>query len=182
LGHVPAGDDPRAVTFICICAWTRSVQFKIVGWQAYAEESSAQASEVLKDLCAREDIRPNQVILHSDNGGPMNGDTMLATLQTLRMMPLAVKSNPRLACLILQSSQPSIYLPTQSYIEQGKEREIVISRNGRPVAKLVPIDRVPGERRIGVAKGVFEVPDTIDAHSDELAELFGGESSHESAS
>lgn len=26
---------------------------KIVGWQVYAEESSAQASEVLKDLCAR---------------------------------------------------------------------------------------------------------------------------------
>jgi putative transposase len=60
---------------------------KIVGWQVYAEESSAQASELLKDLCAREAIRPNQVILHSDNGGPMKGATMLATLQTLGVMP-----------------------------------------------------------------------------------------------
>ncbi|WP_455289773.1 IS3 family transposase, partial [Cupriavidus necator] len=59
----------------------------IVGWQAYAEESSAQASEVLKDLCAREAIQPNQVILHSDNGGPMKGATMLATLQALGIMP-----------------------------------------------------------------------------------------------
>ena len=60
---------------------------KIVGWQVYAEESSAQASEVLKDLCARETIQPNRVILHSDNGGPMKGATMLATLQALGVMP-----------------------------------------------------------------------------------------------
>jgi putative transposase len=60
---------------------------KIVGWQVYAEESSAQASEVLRDLCAREAIQPNQVILHSDNGGPMKGATMLATLQALGIMP-----------------------------------------------------------------------------------------------
>jgi transposase InsO family protein len=56
---------------------------KIVGWQVYAEESSALASEVLRDLCARESIQPEQVILHSDNGGPMKGATMLATLQAL---------------------------------------------------------------------------------------------------
>lgn len=59
----------------------------IVGWQVYAEESGAQASEVLKDLCAREAIKPDQVILHSDNGGPMKGATMLATLQALGVMP-----------------------------------------------------------------------------------------------
>jgi transposase InsO family protein len=60
---------------------------KIVGWQVYAEESSALASEVLKDLCAREAIQPDQVTLHSDNGGPMKGATMLATLQALGVMP-----------------------------------------------------------------------------------------------
>ncbi|OUL80328.1 hypothetical protein CA602_27970 [Paraburkholderia hospita] len=60
---------------------------KIVGWQVYAEESSALASEVLRDLCAREAIQPEQVILHSDNGGPMKGATMLATLQALGVMP-----------------------------------------------------------------------------------------------
>lgn len=59
----------------------------VVGWQVYAEESSAQASELLKDLCAREAIKPGQVILHSDNGGPMKGATMLATLQALGVMP-----------------------------------------------------------------------------------------------
>ena len=59
-------------------------------------------------------------------------------------------------------------------IEQGQEREIVIARNGRPAAKLVPIDTPPPGKRIGVAKGLFEVPDTIDAHNDEVAQLFMG--------
>lgn len=61
-------------------------------------------------------------------------------------------------------------------IEQGQEREIVIARNGRPAAKLVPMDTVPVGQRIGVAKGKFQVPDTIDAHNAEVAQLFlGGE-------
>jgi antitoxin (DNA-binding transcriptional repressor) of toxin-antitoxin stability system len=60
-------------------------------------------------------------------------------------------------------------------IEQGREREIVIARNGRPAAKLVPMDTVPSEKRIGVAKGLFVVPDSIDTHNDEVAQLFIGE-------
>ena len=60
-------------------------------------------------------------------------------------------------------------------IEQGQEREIVIARNGRPAAKLVPIDTAPSGKRIGAAKGLFMVPDSIDAHNDEVARLFMGE-------
>ncbi len=63
-------------------------------------------------------------------------------------------------------------------IESGQEREIVIARNGRPAAKLVPMDSLPEGRRIGVAKGKFEVPDNIDASNDEVARLYvGGEQS-----
>ncbi len=60
-------------------------------------------------------------------------------------------------------------------IEQGKEREIVIARNGRPVAKLVPIDVTSANNRIGIAKGLFEVPYDIDTYNDEVAQLFVGE-------
>lgn len=60
-------------------------------------------------------------------------------------------------------------------IEQGEEREIVIARNGRPAAKLVPIDELPSGQRIGVAKGLFEVPDDIDAGNDEIARIFFGD-------
>lgn len=59
-------------------------------------------------------------------------------------------------------------------IEQGHEREIVIARNGRPAAKLVPMDSAPAGKRIGVAKGVFVVPDTIDANNHEVSQLFMG--------
>ena len=59
-------------------------------------------------------------------------------------------------------------------IELGEEREIVIARNGRPAARLVPIDAQPAGKRIGVAKDLFEVPDDIDAHNAEVASLFLG--------
>ena len=60
---------------------------KIVGWQIYDAESSEMASEVMRDICIREAIAPNQVVLHSDNGSPMKGATMLATLQALGVAP-----------------------------------------------------------------------------------------------
>jgi prevent-host-death family protein len=60
-------------------------------------------------------------------------------------------------------------------IESGAEAEIVIARHGRPVARLVPLAEQPMERRIGVAKGRFEVPDSIDEHNEEVAALFGGD-------
>ncbi len=60
---------------------------KIVGWQVYETESSELASEVMRDICLREGIAPGQVVLHSDNGSPMKGAAMLATLQALGVMP-----------------------------------------------------------------------------------------------
>jgi putative transposase len=35
---------------------------KIVGWQVYENESSALASEVMRDICLRESIAPGQVV------------------------------------------------------------------------------------------------------------------------
>jgi antitoxin (DNA-binding transcriptional repressor) of toxin-antitoxin stability system len=59
-------------------------------------------------------------------------------------------------------------------IEQGEEREIIIARNGRPAAKLVSLDTSMPGQRIGVAKGVFMVPDDIDTHNDAVAGFFLG--------
>ncbi len=55
-------------------------------------------------------------------------------------------------------------------IESGTQREVIISRHGHPVARLVPIDRQPVRRRIGVAKGAFDVaPDAeLDAKAARL--------------
>lgn len=63
-------------------------------------------------------------------------------------------------------------------IEQGEEREIIIARNGKPAAKLVPVSMSPSGSRIGVAKGVFVVPDDIDADNAEVVRLFSKEPGH----
>ncbi len=62
-------------------------------------------------------------------------------------------------------------------IEQGSEREIIIARNGRPAAKLVPVATASLGQRIGVAKGAFDVPDNIDISNHEIARLFFGATS-----
>jgi len=46
-------------------------------------------------------------------------------------------------------------------LEQSLEREILIARNGRPVARLVRINEGQTGPRIGVAKGAFLIPDNI---------------------
>lgn len=60
---------------------------KIVGWQVYDAESSALAADLMTDICRREGILRDQVTLHSDNGGPMKGATMLSTLEHLGVIP-----------------------------------------------------------------------------------------------
>ena len=58
-------------------------------------------------------------------------------------------------------------------VESGAEPEIIIARNGRPAARLVPLDESAPGPRLGVARGRFEVPDSIDAENDDIAEMFG---------
>ncbi len=57
-------------------------------------------------------------------------------------------------------------------IETGKDKEIVIARNGRPVARLTRLATAKPGTRIGVARGRFVVPDTIDADNAAVARLF----------
>ena len=60
---------------------------KVVGWQVYEEESSALAADLMTDICRREGVKRDCVTLHSDNGSPMKGATLLATLHDLGVMP-----------------------------------------------------------------------------------------------
>jgi putative transposase len=56
---------------------------KIVGWQVYAEESATLAAQLVQAAMSQEHVDPGRLVLHADNGGPMKGSTMLATLQRL---------------------------------------------------------------------------------------------------
>jgi putative transposase len=60
---------------------------KIVGWQVYDCESAQLAAGLLQDICARQGIKAGQLVVHSDNGAPMKGETMLATMQRLGVAP-----------------------------------------------------------------------------------------------
>ena len=55
----------------------------IVGWSLHTEQTSDLSSKLIDKCCINEGIRKNQLTLHSDNGSPMKGATMLATLQKL---------------------------------------------------------------------------------------------------
>ena len=56
---------------------------KIVAWEVYEKESPDYAADLVRNACADEGIEGPGLVLHSDNGGPMKGATMLATLQRL---------------------------------------------------------------------------------------------------
>ncbi len=60
-------------------------------------------------------------------------------------------------------------------LERGVESEIVIARNGKPAARLVPIEPPRVGPRLGVAKGVFQLPESIDMDNPAIAALLGGE-------
>ncbi len=59
----------------------------IMGWAVHEEESAELASALILEACLRHGVDPEKLVLHSDNGGPMKGATMLATLQWLGIVP-----------------------------------------------------------------------------------------------
>jgi putative transposase len=60
---------------------------KIVGWEIHEQESADAAALLIKKACWAEGVAAHGLVLHSDNGSPMKGATMLATLQRLGIMP-----------------------------------------------------------------------------------------------
>jgi transposase InsO family protein len=67
----------------------------IVHWEIHEFENAELASGMITKACELNDISKDQIVLHSDNGGPMKGATMLATLQWLGVA--ASFSRPRVS-------------------------------------------------------------------------------------
>ena len=59
----------------------------IVAWEIHEDERAEHASKLISQACLKHNVRADQLALHSDNGSPMKGATMLATLQRLGIMP-----------------------------------------------------------------------------------------------
>ena len=60
-------------------AWSR----EIIAAEVFAEESMQHRSRLFTKACFIHNVPPEGLVLHSDNGGPMKGATMLATLDKL---------------------------------------------------------------------------------------------------
>jgi transposase InsO family protein len=77
--------------YLILDVWSR----KIVAAAVFTEERSEHASRLFREACRRLDLDPDGLVFHSDNGGPMKGATMLATLQKLGVV--ASFSRPRVS-------------------------------------------------------------------------------------
>ncbi|MCB1809203.1 MAG: IS3 family transposase [Candidatus Competibacteraceae bacterium] len=60
---------------------------KIVGWRVHECEDNEHAAELVTDIVRREGVERDRLVVHSDNGGPMKGATLLATMQRLGIVP-----------------------------------------------------------------------------------------------
>ena len=69
--------------YLFLDVWSR----KIVGAKVFAEENADRSAQLFVQTCISHGIEPSGLVLHSDNGGPMKGSTMLATLQWLGVVP-----------------------------------------------------------------------------------------------
>jgi putative transposase len=59
----------------------------IVGWSVEELESADHAARLITRTCTEQGVPEDTLTLHSDNGGPMKGATMLCTLQRLHVAP-----------------------------------------------------------------------------------------------
>lgn len=69
--------------YLIMDVWSR----RIVGWRIAARESAAVAAALIRDACVAGNVDSRGLVLHSDNGAPMRGSTMLSTLQWLGVIP-----------------------------------------------------------------------------------------------
>lgn len=69
--------------YLIMDVWSR----KIVAATVFAKESNEIRAKLFVHACRQLGINPKGLVLHSDNGGPMKGATMLATLQRLGVVP-----------------------------------------------------------------------------------------------
>jgi transposase InsO family protein len=65
--------------YMTLDVWSR----KIVAFEVHDRECSSIAAKMTEAACVAEGVEPGSLVIHSDNGGPMKGATMLAKLQSL---------------------------------------------------------------------------------------------------
>lgn len=59
-------------------------------------------------------------------------------------------------------------------LESKREDCITVARNGKPVAKITLVHETPVSKRIGAAKGKFNMQGDFDADNREIADMLAG--------
>ncbi len=80
---------------------------KIVSWEVHTEENATHAATLIQKASMAEGVKRKQLVLHSDNGSPMKGATMLAKLQQLGIMPSFSRPSVSNFCSLVQLPAPS---------------------------------------------------------------------------
>lgn len=89
-------NGPHKGNFYYLYLFSDLYDRSIVGWEVYEEESAANASMLIRQICLKQErLTTDPLVLHSDNGSPMKGATMLATLYQLGITPS--NSRPRVS-------------------------------------------------------------------------------------
>ena len=78
---------PIAGTFYYLYLMLEVFSRKVVGWEIHEEENAEHASVVIRKLSLVEGRSLIPLVLHSDNGSPMKGATMLTTLHKRGIAP-----------------------------------------------------------------------------------------------
>ena len=69
--------------YLVVDVWSR----RIVGWTIEDRESAEHAAAFITQIAERTRVDLRGLVLHSDNGTPMRGSTMVATMQWLGIVP-----------------------------------------------------------------------------------------------
>lgn len=69
--------------YMIVDIWSR----KIIAARVHETESMDSSAALLRHSCMLHNVNPENLVLHSDNGGPMRGATMLATIRQLGIIP-----------------------------------------------------------------------------------------------
>ena len=69
--------------YLFLDVWSR----KILGWGVHDEQCGEFAAGLLEATCDSLGIDTDGIVLHSDNGKPMKGSSMLSTIQWLGLVP-----------------------------------------------------------------------------------------------
>jgi transposase InsO family protein len=108
--------------YLMLDVWSR----KIVGWAVYDVESAECAAALFLAICRVQRLDPAGIVLHADNGGPMKGATMVATLERLGVLasfsrPGVSNDNPYSEALF-RTLKYHPEFPTQPFADLGAAR------------------------------------------------------------